>query len=539
MRKEIIFILFLIIIGLFGVKALFHPGFYTSHDGEHQVIRLYHFDQALKDGQIPPRWAGTADNGYGYPLFIFSYQLPWYLGVPLLRLGFSLTDAVKGVFILGFVLSGVVMAAWLREMWGFIPALTGAILYIWAPYRFSNIFVRASLGEATAFIFIPLVFWGIWKCSDKNQWRKGIILGSIGLSGIILSHLMVLIVFALPLIFWAMIQVRNSANPKATIRNILLAVLLGFGISVYYWLPALVERQYTQASQILKSHYLDHFVSLKQLIYSRWGYGFDFPGTAKDEMSFQIGIAQWLSMIFLAVTVIILWLQKRKVEKLAAFLIFSFVFSIVMILPISKPVWEQISRYLYFDFPWRFLSLAVFAGSLAAALAIGRLKRLSWLLAIFLLLVAFYTNRNHLHVNQYVYHDDSFYINNLQTTNMFDEYRPKTIDHNYLQKRRERFEVDEQTVTIIKQVSHSNHLLVTGEANQDSRVKVNIAFYPGWKIWLNGKEQSNILSEGGVMEIKIPKGSFALETKFTNTPVRTVANFISFLSLLSLVVLTL
>ena len=33
------------------------------------------FDKVIKDGQIPPRWAGNQMlNGYGYPLFIFSYQ---------------------------------------------------------------------------------------------------------------------------------------------------------------------------------------------------------------------------------------------------------------------------------------------------------------------------------------------------------------------------------------------------------------------------------------------------------------------------------
>ncbi|MBI5465110.1 hypothetical protein HY946_00680, partial [Candidatus Gottesmanbacteria bacterium] len=110
MGKNVFLILGIIFVGLLGIKALFHPGFYTSHDGEHQVIRLYHFDQALKDGQFPPRWAGTADNGYGYPLFVFSYQSPWFIGIPLLRLGLSLTDSVKGVFIIGFVISGVAMA---------------------------------------------------------------------------------------------------------------------------------------------------------------------------------------------------------------------------------------------------------------------------------------------------------------------------------------------------------------------------------------------------------------------------------------------
>lgn len=539
--KEFLVIVFLIFFALVGVKALFHSGFYTSHDGEHQVIRLYHFDQALKDGQFPPRWAGTADNGYGYPLFIFSYQSPWFVGVPLLRLGLSLTDAIKGVFIIGYIVSGLMMFWWLKGSLGTLPGFVGSFLYLWAPYRFSNILVRASLGEATAFIFIPLVFWGIEKCSDKGQWRKGVILGSVGLAGLILSHLMVLIVFALPLSFWAIIQIKNSASSRQTLKNILLSVLLGIGISSYYLIPAVVEKQYTVGPQILKSHYLDHFVTLSQLVYSHWGYGFDFPGTVNDQMSFQIGIVQWLAVIFITVITIIT-IGKIKKGKTIPFEIsplFSFIFSIFMMLPFSKPIWEQIAKSAYFDFPWRFLSLAVFSGSVVAALLVNQLKKIGWLVAILLILVAFYTNRNHLRVNLYTYQPDSFYMNNLQTTNMFDEYRAKTADSKYFQKTSDRLEYDKQKIKIDNQVSRSNYLFLDGEASQESQLKINIAYYPGWQIWLNGKEQANILSEGGVMKSEITKGSFILEAKFTNTRLRTLANLLSLLALALLTTLLL
>ena len=80
MKKIDWLIIFLItVLSVFVLKDLFKPYFYTSHDGIHQVVRLYYFDQALRDGQIPPRWAGGLLNGFGYPLFIFSYHLPWLM----------------------------------------------------------------------------------------------------------------------------------------------------------------------------------------------------------------------------------------------------------------------------------------------------------------------------------------------------------------------------------------------------------------------------------------------------------------------------
>ncbi|MFH0864223.1 MAG: hypothetical protein V1858_03990 [Candidatus Gottesmanbacteria bacterium] len=533
MKRKTLVIILIIFFGLIGIKALFHPGFYTNHDGEHQVIRLYHFDQSLKDGQVSPRWAGTADNGYGYPLFIFSYQSPWFIGVPLLKLGLSLTDAVKGVFVIGFIISGITMLLWLSQMLGTLPGLVGAFLYLWAPFRFSNIFVRASLGEATAYLFIPLVFWGIWRSIHH---KKSMILISIGLAGIILSHMMVLIVFSLPIIIWSLIQVWESKQKITVARRIFIGGLFGTGLSAYYFLPAILEMNYTVASQTLQSHFLDHFVTLEQLVYSKWGYGFDFPGSVNDAMSFQVGIGQWLAVGLLCIFIIIDWWRRKKIDIVASFSVGIFLFSILMMIPISKPIWEFMVKYAYFDFPWRYLGLAVFSGSLAAAILISKLGKLGWIFTFVFFIIAFYTNRNHLNVNQYIYNNDSYYSANLQTTNMYDEYRPKTINSEYLKQKRNRFEYDKKEIIVNQLISKSNYLKVEGQANQQTKSIINISYYPGWNIWLNKVKQPKSVNGDGVMEVILPKGKFDLQVIFQNTLLRTISNIISLISV-SLIVI--
>src|SRR3989339_1816123 len=96
-------IIFIIIIGIWGAKALLHPGFYSSHDGEHQLVRQYIFDQGLRDGQIPVRFSRQLYNGYGYPLFMFTYRLPFYAGEMLRLTGFSFVDAIKAVFFIAYI----------------------------------------------------------------------------------------------------------------------------------------------------------------------------------------------------------------------------------------------------------------------------------------------------------------------------------------------------------------------------------------------------------------------------------------------------
>ncbi len=357
-------------------------------------------------------------------------------------------------------------------------------------------------------------------------------MGSIGLLGIILSHLMVLIIFVFPLLFWISIQIYSSIDRKETLKKIFLSFALGLGLSSYYLLPALLEKQYTVASSVLQSYYSDHFVTLAQLVYSRWGYGFDFPGTVSDEMSFQIGLAQWIVVAGLAGILAVNWIRKRKAEYSLLFLISCFLFSIFMMVPFSKSLWEVITKYAYFDFPWRFLSLSVFGSSLAGAVLIKQSGRYRWAILGFFLIIAFYSNRNYLRVNQYVYQPDSFYKNNLQTTNQYDEYRPKTANSDYLKEKREKISFDTKNINIKNEVLKSNYISLSGTANIDETIKINTSFYPGWKVWVNSKEQQSIMSDNGILQAFVPKGQFKVEIKFTNTILRSFSNFLSLASIL-------
>ena len=107
--KHKLLILSLIIISLFTLKSLFHTGFFTSHDGEHQIVRLMHFHQGLVDGQFPVRWASTALDGNGYPLFVFTYRLPFWVAEVYYTLFPNLANAIKFAFIVSYLLSALTM----------------------------------------------------------------------------------------------------------------------------------------------------------------------------------------------------------------------------------------------------------------------------------------------------------------------------------------------------------------------------------------------------------------------------------------------
>lgn len=65
-------------------------------------------------------------------------------------------------------------------------------------------------------------------------------------------------------------------------------------------------------------------------------------------------------------------------------------------------------------------------------------------------------------------------------------------------------------------------------------------YFPGWKIWIDGKqvspEQLRDPEKIGRIIIDVPAGIHEVSLKFVDTPVRLIANSLSFISLLLLII---
>ena len=152
------FLLVLTALSLPALSDLLKPGYFSSHDGIGHIIRLSEFDIALHDGNFPPRISKNLMWGYGYYFFNFNYPLVYYLGEGAYALGLGLVDAIKSVMIMGLIFSGWAMFLWQKDHLGNWGGLLAGFLYMYAPYRLLNIYVRGSIAEHLAFIMLPLLF---------------------------------------------------------------------------------------------------------------------------------------------------------------------------------------------------------------------------------------------------------------------------------------------------------------------------------------------------------------------------------------------
>src|SRR3990167_3958649 len=166
--KEHLLLLLIIFLGIIPLLDYLHPGLPITHDGQDHVARIANFYQSLSEGNLVPRWAGNLNWGYGHPILMFLYPFPSYIASFFHFLGFSLVDSVKIVFGLSFILSGVFMYLWLRNFLGEVAGAFGGLLYMFAPYRFVDLYVRGAIGEHVAFTFLPLILFFIYKISKEK-----------------------------------------------------------------------------------------------------------------------------------------------------------------------------------------------------------------------------------------------------------------------------------------------------------------------------------------------------------------------------------
>lgn len=494
-------------------------------------------NKVLSEGQFPPRWSGDLMKGYGFPLFLFNYPLPALFGEIFVKLGWNALDSVKAVMVVSVILSALGMYWFLKELLGLKrAAFLGSLFYIYAPIRFLDIYVSAAVGSALALAFIPFIFYSVVRLKRKGEWWP-VALGAISLASLVLSHNTTAIMFA-PLILVFMVIMLFGAQAKDDfIKKCSVMLVLGIGLSSWFWIPALAEKQYTIYDLVMGNFYQDQFPTLNQLIYSPWGFGFSNPGP-NDGISFQVGLIHWLVMLIL-IAAALLWAKVKEFRLLSVYATTFFIISIFLMLPQSLIFWGKMPLLNYVIYPARFLAVAIFCASIAASLIVKYLPlKTLWFLG--LLVLVLYANRNHIKINERTYYPEAYYQSIKSTGTSFAEHTPKWAKEVGIDSSGKLSILGgEGTVKIFENKS----VLVNAQVVTEKGLKMrfNQYYFPNWQIKIDGKNipfsYTFDIQNYGLPVFDVPAGYHQVTVQFTNTFIRDLADKISLVSLTVLTVL--
>lgn len=538
--KENILLFGIIFLSLIPLLDFFHPGLPITHDGQDHVARIANFYQSLSEGNIVPRWAENLNWGYGHPILMFLYPLPSYFASIFHFMGFSFIDSVKSVFVFSYILSGVVMYFWVKEFLSKEAGFVAAILYLFAPYRFVEMYVRGDIGEHVAFIFPPLILYfllKIQKFNSKSLLENNIYPYFLGLSlsvtGLILAHNAITLIF-LPVIAGYVIYLFIVSKKYNFVLQSILATTLGFLLSSFFLLPAFFEGKYTLRDIVTSGEYASRFVNFKDLLYGQWSYGIT------GQFSVQIGLLQILLLI-LSFFIIMRFVKKGDniFQSYFLFLVF-FILSIFLMLKESNFIWITLTILKKFQFPWRFLFLTVFTSSVLGGFvfSIQQIKRINkYILIIFVALVLL-INNSYWHAKDYLYRSDSFFENIYNSTTDTGESSP-IWSVRFMEKRPIANIQILSGRSKINQISRNTteHKYIINSSSQ-SRIRENTLYFPGWKVYVNGVEspiQFQDPANRGLITFNLEKGQNTIDVKFEDTKLRKISNILSLIMLITLV----
>jgi len=517
----------LVLTGIFLIFAIFHSGWYTSHDGIFHIYRTEEALSMLKLGQFPLRWAGNFDQGFGIPLFTFVYPLPYYLSA-VLSYVIGATWSLKVLIVTAYLTGGLGIYKLFYKKDPFV-AITLALIYLMTPYQFLNIFVRGAIGEILALGLIPWVLVSfssfMYKSSNSLKWYH-----PLPFALLLLSHNFLGILFGVFLFGYILTQ-------KISRRPALLSFAISFGLASFFILPMVAEKNLLYSSQHpdLNFRYDQHFATPKQLLYSKWDYWYSMPGEA-DGMSFQLGFAQ----IGLC-TVAILYLILKKRQMPSFYLIVAYGGSVFLMISRSSFIWELVPILKSIQFPWRFLFMPAVLTPLLAFTWLSQIKnkQLKYLILIFILILGFVNIRNYrrpmknLSLTEYT---DLYrlYLNKTSTT-----FRSEILPKWSVPNERYKFEdilVNSGNMTIDNFTSAPLSLTATINNKPDDsvgRLTILRNYYPGWVATMDGSYQVALTpTNEGMISLSPVIGVHTYNIEMKSTMIEKIANLISLISLI-------
>ncbi len=524
--KNLLPILILSLISLIPMFDLLHVGLPITHDGQDHIARIANFYQNLSEGNIIPRWAGNLNWGYGSPILMFLYPLPSYMASLIHFVGFPLVDSTKIVFGITYIFSGLAMYLWVSTFLGKRAAFISSLLYLFAPYRFIDLYVRGAIGEHVAFVFPPLVLYFLLKLSKKYSYWY-VVGGAFSLGGLILSHNAVSLMF-IPIIFlYALYLLWQSKRRQLLVISYGLLVVLGFGLAAFFWIPAFFEGQYTLRDRLTQGEYASRFVTLQSFIYGAWNYGIT------GQFTTQIGIVHWFAVIFSLPVFIVLRKKKNSLWAVVGIMFGIFIASLFLMTEASKSIWEVATTLQKFQFPWRFLSVSIFATAVLGGLVIFAIPKRFQLVTCYLLLVTLlWFNKDYWHAKDYLIKPESFFTNVYDSPTDTGESSPEWSVR-FMEKRPMAYiEIIDGDAVIEGRSRTSTKRYYQLEAKQRTRLRENTLFFPGWEVFVDGRKvdiefQEPTDKNRGLMTFFVEQGKHSIEIKFRETKLRLIADLIS------------
>ncbi len=525
---------------------------FSSHEGDAYLLRLFEWLRDLRSGNVVPRWADDLYGGYGAPHFDFFAPGVFLAGAPLVLAGLPLDLAMKGVVVLA-TLGGAAGAFLLArgETGRDDAALVASAAFVFTPYRFVDLFLRGDLAEHAALCALPIALWLYRELFRCRPGRRALVAtgAAAAHAAVLLSHtitgqwgteLIVAVAAVSALPTW-------SRGDRAPVKAAVVAMAGAFGLAAFYVVPALLEKRFAHLEVLTAGYYtaIDHLVPAR--LFFRFGY-FDFTtdGSVRDphavRMPFTIGLPLFGAMIL---AVGCLAFRRTRARLAPGLLWWALVAALLFVMtPAAEPLWPALPLASYMGFPWRLLALVASTGAAAIAVTWAAAIPPAWRGRLVLALGAAgaiaATSARFVKLDPLARPAqpiDATYVQRLVTPLCSGEHLPRAAAF-VPTAPRSRLAVPVGPAAVLRadQPAAGRYRFET-QTPAPADIDAQVFWFPGWRLLpLSGPALPALWpSPRGLVRIHLPAaGRYSFELRFGHTPVRAAAEVASLLTLLLL-----
>lgn len=539
------------IIGLLISIPMLNMQIIETHDGSIHLLRIIGLNNSMKNSEFPFLIAPYYCRDFGYSMSAIYPQLVTYIPFLFAMITKSFNLGLKIFAMLTIPISGICMYNFTKETTKRKDiSFLSAIIYMTFPYRFEDIFTRYAIGEFTAFIFLPIVFHGLYNLINGDRKKHFYI--AIGAIGLILSHTITTIYAAIFCVIYIIYNFKKFWD-KDVIKKCIVNVIFILLVSSLFIVPLFEYKTQAQYSVfepgVMKTageYVQNNTIEIWQLIKDK--------GEERG-VSFIVGIP---AIIMLMIT-ILTWKNINKEYK--NFYGICFVFAVISIYMCTKFFpWRIMPQLICnIQYPWRMIGFAmlfltpVFAINVCTLLdTIKNFKiksSLYVLSAIVLIIFAVIKITNYQYLNN---ENDKNYENRIQNNPIISHF---AINRDYMPykaiiKQRSYVQTREDRIYVIK----GNEIIENEEkdglkmfADIKNAIKGDVLefpyfFYPGYEVTIETSEKCIKLkieeSENGFVQITIPENieSGKINFCYKGTNIEKVSYIISAISLIGFII---
>lgn len=519
-RKNII--LFLIVIAVISSITLFlMPNISRGHDLAFHLSRISAIKDNLKlgiiGGYIYPNYLG----GYGYGNGLFYPDLFLYIPAFLSYLGLSVITSYKIFLLLISFCSVSTMYICVNGISkNKKSALISSFIYGFASYRLVDMFTRAALGETLAFVFAPLVIYGMYKII-YDDYKKFYIL-TIGMSGLILSHLISTYLIGIVLVILCLVNIKKLFKEKKRILYLIIAALSTLCLTAYFIFPMLEQ----MGSGKFIFNNLDETSKLLERSLPIWSIFIEFPYHVLRKLWIPTGLGIGFFVL--------IYYYLKEVKNNDKFTNFCFITGIIfLIFSTNLFPWNLFQKILSpIQFPWRFYFISVLLLSIGSGIMLSKKninieKKAKFLFIIFLIPVLTIGTLN-------------FFEKNIKEVGeyeiSFGEYMPLKANKDYILERGD-------IITSKYPLEHTftrNGLKLEIEYynnTSNNSLELPLLYYKGYKALNNEKKELNVYqTDNGLVGVDVDTSDGIIYVFYGGTKIQKLSKIISIMTIIIFVI---